>query len=547
MKSRILLSLLLVSILVSCSSDREEEKISRSIILSELEELDVVLEERDAFVRLKMDSVTVLKERLKYAVDYESRRNILHSLSSAYNPYQFDSAVFYTKMVRNLAARHGDVYERDRANIRLGSLYAKSGFYMEAYSHLFHYVDVNDLAPALKRSWYNAAYSLADNRNQNSAGGEEFGRLEEASVYRDSLLSMYSPESTRWNMAMIMKHLDEGEFEKAREVNHRLLDGSRENGTITSPMFTYYETVICDSLGLKSEKLYWAIQGAKGDVRYAIKDYAALSIVAQELMEVDVDRAFNYMRVAMNDALFYNARLRPWQISRFMLGIQDSYNRRNEEYNASQQKISMLLMVFVMLLVATLVVLVIFYRKLHTSKEEMESLNLQLMEGNVKLHQMNEELTDANSIKERYITLCLSMMSDNINKIKDINNKVIKSLKYGRQDELMRELTAPTIIDDELNKFYEAFDTTFLAMYPDFVAKFNELLDDDAQCRPSKGEKLNTGLRVFALVRLGINDSDEIASLLKLSVRTVYNYKVKIRNSSKYPRQEFDAMLKKIR
>lgn len=539
------IAILLMLLFCSCSHKSEKEVINHSLLLSELEELDQLIEKRETFVRIKLDSIERLKEQLRYAIDYESRKKILTSLSNAYNPYQFDSAIFYLESVKNLAELKHDNDEVNRQNIRLGNLYVKAGYYMDAYNRLFNYVDSESLAPAMKRSWYQAAYSLASNITENLISNDGFGRLQDAAVYRDSLLSFYSPGSARWNVNMIMKLLDSGKFSEARVINHKLMEEYMAMHSEVSALYAYYETVICDSLGLASEKLYWEIQSAKTDIRHAIKDYASLSMIAQDIMDRDIDRAFNYLRLSLNDALFYNAHLRPWQISRFMMGIQDSYNRKNEEYGISQRRKALTLLVLVLFLSVLVITLCIFYRKLGKSKAAVESLNLQVKQDNAKLCLLNEEMSDANRIKENYITLCLSMMSENINKMKDLSNRVIKSIKYGKQDELVREMTASTMLEDELKMFYETFDTTFLAMYPDFVEKFNDLLADDAKCYPSKGDKLNTALRIFALVRLGIEDSDEIASLLKCSVRTVYNYKVKIRNSSKFPKNEFDALLKK--
>ena len=81
----------------------------------------------------------------------------------------------------------------------------------------------------------------------------------------------------------------------------------------------------------------------------------------------------------------------------------------------------------------------------------------------------------------------------------------------------------------ELNGFYEMFDNAFLQLYPRFVEEFNELLKPGSRIELKKGERLNTELRIFALIRLGINDSSRIASLLRYSVNTIYNYRARIK------------------
>ena len=140
----------------------------------------------------------------------------------------------------------------------------------------------------------------------------------------------------------------------------------------------------------------------------------------------------------------------------------------------------------------------------------------------------------------------VTYLEENIDKVKSIESNVIKQLRYGKSDQLLKEMLASTAVEEETDAFYDTFDSTFLAMFPDFVDQFNNLLEEPARIILKKDEKLNTELRIYALVRLGIEDSNTIAGLLKYSVRTIYNYKVKLRNAARIPREEFDEMVRKI-
>ncbi len=77
----------------------------------------------------------------------------------------------------------------------------------------------------------------------------------------------------------------------------------------------------------------------------------------------------------------------------------------------------------------------------------------------------------------------------------------------------------------------------FLHLFPNFVGKFNDLLQENEQILPKKGELLNTELRIFALIRLGIEDSSQIAEFLRYSVNTIYNYRAKVRNKARGSRE----------
>ena len=82
-------------------------------------------------------------------------------------------------------------------------------------------------------------------------------------------------------------------------------------------------------------------------------------------------------------------------------------------------------------------------------------------------------------------------------------------------------------------------------MYPDFVEQFNALLKEEARITPPEG-RLTTELRVFALIRLGVDDSKKIAAMLDYSASTIYNYKVSVKNASLGPRETFEDRVKMI-
>ena len=94
--------------------------------------------------------------------------------------------------------------------------------------------------------------------------------------------------------------------------------------------------------------------------------------------------------------------------------------------------------------------------------------------------------------------------------------------------------------------FLEKFDTIFLDLFPGFIESFNELLQPDARIYPHSGELLTPELRIYALVRLGINDSTKIAGLLHYSPQTVYNYRLKTRNKAIVPKKEFASRVAKL-
>jgi hypothetical protein len=148
-------------------------------------------------------------------------------------------------------------------------------------------------------------------------------------------------------------------------------------------------------------------------------------------------------------------------------------------------------------------------------------------------------------VKERQIVTFLEGLAGQISLIRAEDNRYRNLLKQGKADTLLKELSITGRSEKAREEFYASFDRTFLAMYPDFVAQFNGLLKEEARVTPPEG-RLTTELRVFALIRLGVDDSKKIASMLDYSPSTIYNYKVSVKNASLGPRETFEERVKLI-
>lgn len=177
--------------------------------------------------------------------------------------------------------------------------------------------------------------------------------------------------------------------------------------------------------------------------------------------------------------------------------------------------------------------------KLAKARKELAVINKQLQS-------LNSELSEANLIKEEYIAHFLSICSLYIDKMDNYRKQISKRITLGQVAELLKISKSSDIIDNELKDFYLNFDNTFLHLYPRFVQDFNNLLNEEERIILKKGESLNTELRIFALIRLGIDDSSKIANLLRYSVNTIYNYRAKVKNKALGNRDNFEEEVRKI-
>ena len=283
---------------------------------------------------------------------------------------------------------------------------------------------------------------------------------------------------------------------------------------------SYYAAVACQNAGLDDEALHWYIESAICDASNSVKDNASLCCVAMELFERnEVDRAFRYIQLSLEDAQFFNSKVRPWQIARSLPAIEKAYNDTQARHSSFAWKTAVVTSILTSLLLIVLLVLISQYGRNKRYAREMASLN-------ARLEATLSELSEANEVKEEYIGLFLSMCSNYLGKLKKI---------YSMEQ-----------MDAELKNFYTTFDNAFLQLYPDFVRQFNELLKPECRIEIKKGELLNTELRIFALIKLGITQSSHIASLLRYSVNTIYNYRAQIKNAALNSRENFEDAVRKL-
>ena len=271
-------------------------------------------------------------------------------------------------------------------------------------------------------------------------------------------------------------------------------------------------------------------------------------------LDGDMERAYQYMRFSWNATKFYNARLRSWQSADVLSLIDKTYQAMIEKQNDRLQQNLLLITALLVLLIVALGYIYRQMKKLADARNHLQVANKQLNGLNEELRQMNSclsstniELSESNQIKEEYIARFIKLCSTYINRLDAYRRMVNKKVSAGQIAELLKITRSQDALDEELEELYANFDTAFLHLFPNFVGKFNDLLQENEQILPKKGELLNTELRIFALIRLGIEDSSQIAEFLRYSVNTIYNYRAKVRNKARGSREDFDDLVRKIR
>ena len=537
------IGILLAAVLLAAACgriSRADRELSR-----ELNGLDGYVGAREVYVARKQDQMEALCKLARSTQDPLRRYELEMNIAQEYFAFSFDSTQVYLKHCQELAAgqlRDQDLY--NRASIELGHLYAKAGNYLEASQLLYGQIDTLALTPELKAEYLWVLYDFSKDLAGNSGVAERLSIPPESS-FRADIYRLLPVDNDRRRAVLRDEFIDQGKLASADSVNRLLLATVRPEDR-NFAIYAFFQSEIEEHRGNQSARMSWLIQSAECDLINAVRDYASLTMVAQNILPLDVDRSFRYLRIAQEDALLYNAKLRPWQISRFLMEVEDAYAVRQTRQNKASMISAILLAILVLALSLITHFLIARSRKLSRMQNALEASNAQLAVANQELSELNRQISKADKVKEEYILDFLQGLSEQVALLRSEDNRFRLLLKQGKSDQLFRELAISERSEKALEEFYRKFDETFLALYPDFVEQFNALLREDARIQLRKDERLNTELRIFALIRLGVDDSKQIASILHYSVSTIYNYKVSIKNAALGDRESFEERVKQI-
>jgi len=260
----------------------------------------------------------------------------------------------------------------------------------------------------------------------------------------------------------------------------------------------------------------------------------------------NIDRAYKFMQSAIDDAVFCDARYRAVEISASYPIINASYRVKEEHQKNNLQILLIIISILSLFLIMGIARIYSQMKRLSLIREELSNTNRKLNELNQDLLVINNRLKESNHIKEEYIAHFFDLCSTYINKLENYRKTLNKHASNNHWDELFGILRSTTLIETELDELYKKFDAIFVSLYPSFVEEFNALQIREEQIILKPGDLLNTELRIFALIRLGITDSMKIAGFLRYSVSTIYNYRVRARNNAAVSRDTFEDKVMEI-
>lgn len=512
-----------------------------------LSELDKEIDKQDYYTQKKEEKIRNLKDLLDSDnISLEHTYDINSKIFEEYKKFKIDSAILYAIKNIEIGEKLDNPTKVNQSKLNLSYSYSASGMYIEA-KEILDEMNRKDLSGDIL-SQYFEVYSLFYANYAQSNKKYEYLKKNEA--YRDSLLVTLDQNTVRYKIANAEKLLFQGQFNIAEKKLVLLLDSldadHLEYGMITYLLGTLYKKNKKTDL----EKKYYTLSSLC-DIKNATRDNASLQNLALTYYEEgDIDMAYKLTKMAIDDAVFCNVRFRTIEISEFFSLVNTIYLAK-EHKQKNELKI---LLIFTSILIACLVGAIVYVYKqmkrisrirkeLYIANTKLITLNEDITDTNSKLNNANHLLSEANKVKEEYIAHFFDLCSSYISKLEDYRKALNKKASQNKLDELFAMLKSNSLIDSELEDLYKKFDRIFISLYPTFVEDFNSLLINEEQIHLKQGEILNTELRIFALIRLGITDSVKIASFLRYSLSTIYNYRTKARNKAAVSRDEFEKLV----
>lgn len=535
---------------------------SNAEICSLLTRLDSLIAQKDVFIIAKENKIAQLQKQKKEVRTLEERYWLNKTLYDEYFVYNADSAMLYVEQNLNIASELGKNEWVLECRIKKSFLLSATGLLKEASDEL-QYVSSDLLSQKLKVEYYDQMMFLYSHFGQYSGGDNSEMReryyLKEKS-YQDSIYATVTPNDPFYLWYKGWKFRGSVGVESVREellqeVTTSALETRRD------AMNAYILACLYLDAGEKDNYLKFMICSGIADVRTANKDIASLEELAKVLFDLgDIDHAYNYINYCLQNAQLYRNRVRMVNIAKVQDDIRQAYQERSREQKSRLHLF--LIITCVLSIVLLLAVLYILRQMKHLSysrsqlneanvllNKHIEELSLahtklakvneQLQLLNEQLKETNRKLRESNYVKEEYIGYVFAICSNYISKLDEFRKNINRKIKAKQIDDIKALTDTPAMVQNELKEFYHNFDAIFLHVYPDFIRDFNALLQPDAQIVLKEGQLLNTELRIYALVRLGINDSVKIADFLHCSPQTVYNNRLKMRNKAIIPKEDF--------
>lgn len=544
MKSTFIIAILLLHLPFTSIHSIETDKTQ---IRNSLDSLDKYIQIKDTYTKQKEERIATLKERLKEtSLSLDEQYRYTYLLFDEYSTYQSKLMHASAQQLIALSVQMGDKNKLVDSEIQLAYSYLWCGAFKEAYEYA-NTIDTAGISNDAKANYLMFRLNLEYESALYVKPLHFFLSKYEKSM--DGIISQLEqllPTSDDHLLEARQKACSHNnKFEQAYEyLKQRLKYSSGISREMSAKLgdVGFYHLEMGDTI----TAIKYMVESAIMDIQIGSKQTPALRKIAEAIYpDEEVERAYKYIQLSMDNAVFFDSRYRMYESSITLPLIdKDLYELTKKQKDTLAIGIYTIILFIIALLISFLFIWK-QNKKLKISASLIRKQNISLLSMNTRMTEINKELQDANNIKATYLGRILSDNSSSISTIEELVKTVKIKIKAKQYDDIIQFIYKHDYLKKRKDMLAR-FDEMFLKLFPNFIEKFNSLLKEEDRVVAQEKNVLTPELRIFALVRLGVTKSDTIAEILNFSASTVRNYKSKIRNISIVPNEEFDKRLLEI-
>ena len=515
--------------------------------------LDSLIAAQPQIVAAKEIRLAQLKRDQGKETTVTGRYEATQRLYEEYSAYQYDSAYAYVSECLRLAQSMGDAMLLNESRLNLAHILSTACL-MDKARQTLSQIDTTRLSPDQLILYHRTRTDLLIYQAEYMHGTQYVNEyVKQLIEERQAAIAISVPhDNVNYQLTQAECYADNNQPQQAIDLLSRLMQnyhsGERIYSIITSTMSFHYS-----QMGDMDKQMQYLIKSAESDLEGCIRENTALRTIADRLFdEGDIDRAYRYMRVAVDDANFYGTRLRNIQSSRIVPKILTAYQTKQDRNRRNMMWLLGIISVIAALMIVGVIAiyqLLKRYRRLNEQKkainEQLSQVNVQLGDTVEQLHETNGLLREREKLKEEYIARFLTLSSRFIDRGEEQRKALYRLHRDRKTEELARELKSTHFGNENAQLFYENFDNAFLNIFPNFVEKVNNLLQEGGKIEVRQGKRLTTESRVLALIRIGITDNQSIANILRASLTTIYTYRSKLKARA-INKDDFESQVKAI-
>lgn len=503
---------LFLSVLITCSCI--DNKVERA-----LDELDAVISQMASYNADFLERVAEMRDRYVLISDVSRKWETADSLQRRYHSYSTDSALFYLSEMKMYASTDRQKMRTTLTEMDFMMVRMNCHDVLEEYNRL----DTTGLYAdkALLKTYISTGISLYHNLCSSVQKDDE--ALKNLQRLRRDYIGL---DSTSFYAQKTMAQYDRD--------NGNLPDALGRLLSLYAPDLDYHKkaltayniALIYKLLGKTDDAIVWLAKSAENDIRSSGRDYLSLYELSMMLYDRGLyQKANKYIEINLADAFSGNFN------SRYINSGNAHVLVSEAERHAVHGR--MLLMIAIISLLAVMVIVMIILLN-YFSRQRL------------RIARLNNNLIDANKIKDGYLFRYMELSINYLDKCDDFRRKVMHVCKTEGLEAAMKMLRSPEWKYKEYENFYKIFDETFLGLYPDFVQKLNCLLKAEHQFDIPVNNELRTELRMIAAIRIGITESGKISTFLKCSPTTIYTYRTRLHRAAICPKDEFEERMKTL-